>query len=106
MPVDSVESAAAWRTQYVKTRKEVAPSALAPIAINDTQGQGQNLEATLNRLREQERLIAAALASLLKEGRLAEAAALRREYVGTVKALFDAESRALDRAPRSGIVEL
>ncbi len=102
MPVTSVEAALAWRQQYVKTRKEAGPPPVIPIEIDGHNGSGGHghgaagdLEATLERLREQERDIAAALSSLLKEGRLSEAAALRREHVGTVKALFDAESRAL-----------
>ena len=104
MPVDSEENARAWRRQFTKTRK-VGPPPVVPIASNGAhEGNNgvENLESTLQRLRQQERDIAAALSTLLKEGRLAEAAALRREHVGTVKSLFDCETRALKIAEARG----
>jgi hypothetical protein len=80
MPIDSEEAARAWRQQYVKARKEVGPPTVVPIDIREAKTDGlnsqgvQNLDAILERLRQQKRTIAEALQALLKEGRLSEAA--------------------------------
>jgi hypothetical protein len=94
MPTESAEAARAWRMTYV-----VAPTtaksnvvAMHDVVCNDDKGDGlEDLGATLQRLRHVERAMSRALEELLRQGKVAEAAVLRREHVATVKALFDAE---------------
>ena len=98
MPTDP-GAARKWRLEFVNARKGSGPPNVVPIEVHDVAG---DLAATLARLREQERLIAGALTSLIKEGRLSEAASLRRDHISVVKGLFDAESRAIKIAESRG----
>jgi hypothetical protein len=70
-------------------------------AVSDG-GDLEDLGATLERLRHLERATSQALERLLRQGKVAEAAVLRREHVATVKALFDAESKAIRIAETRG----
>jgi hypothetical protein len=101
MPAEP-EAARAWRLTYV-----VAPTTAKSnvVAIHEAVSIGdalEDLEATLGRLRHVERSTAATLAGLLKEGKVSEAAVLRREHVATVRALFDAETKSIKIAETRG----
>jgi hypothetical protein len=89
------EAARSWRLQYVPA-PTTAKSNVVPMhqAVNE----GEDLEdlgATLSRLRHVERSTAAALEGLLRQGKVAEVAALRREHVAVIKAIYDAESKRI-----------
>jgi hypothetical protein len=102
MPTESVEAAQAWRTTYV-TAPTTAKSNVVAMheAVNDGDVP-EDLGATLERLRHVERATSQALERLLREGKVAEAAVLRGEHVATVKALFDAEAKAIRIAETRG----
>ena len=94
MPTDP-EQAKAWRMAYV-TPPNTARSSV--IAMHEAASEGDELEdlgATLVRLRHVERTTAAALEDLLRAGKVAEVAALRREHVAVIKAIYDAESKRI-----------
>ena len=105
MPTESAEAARAWRMTYV-----VAPTtaksnvvAMHDVECNNDKGDGlEDLGAPLERLRRVERAMSRALEELLRQGKVAEAAVLRREHVATVKALFDAEIKAIKIAETRG----
>ena len=102
MPAESAEAAQAWRTTYV-TAPTTAKSNV--VAMHETVNDGdvpEDLGATLERLRHVERATSRALEELLRQGKVAEAAVLRREHVATVKALFDAETKAIKIAETRG----
>jgi hypothetical protein len=96
MPTATLEEARRWRMQYIAppttAKSNVVAMHEAGAAIGSENG---DLSATLQRLRHVERSTSAALERLIREGKIAEAAVLRREHVATVKALFDAESKSI-----------
>lgn len=99
MPTTTVGEAAAWRTQYVQLPTTAKSNV---VAMHEFVGDDGDLSGTLQRLRHVERSTSAALEGLLKQGKVAEAAALRREHVAIVKALFDAETKAIKIAETRG----
>lgn len=106
MPTDSPESAAQWRTQYITPPTTAKSNVVAMHEVSHVRSfsaeDDGDLTGTLQRLRHVERSTSAALERLLKEGKVAEAAALRREHVATVKALFDAETKSIKIAETRG----
>jgi hypothetical protein len=102
MPTESVEAAQAWRTTYVTAPTTAKRNVVAMHeAVNDGDVP-EDLGATLERLRHVERATSRVLEELLRQGKVAEAAVLRREHVATVKALFDAETKAIRIAEARG----
>jgi len=102
MPTDSVESARAWRLTYVAAPTTAKSNVVALHEAVSAEAGHEDFEATLSRLRHTERCTSQALERLLREGKVAEIAALRREHVGVVKALFDAETKAIRIAETRG----
>jgi hypothetical protein len=101
MPSDP-EAARAWRLQYVPA-PTTAKSSI--VALHEAVSDGEGLEelgATLARLRHVERATAQAFEELLRQGKVAEVAALRREHCAVIKSLFDAETKAIRIAETRG----
>jgi hypothetical protein len=88
MPMHTVEAARAWMGGK---RETVIEPTLEPdngsSPLGDTDG--------LGRLRKIETATAEALCRALKDGRIPEAAALRREHITALKALYESEAKAL-----------
>jgi hypothetical protein len=114
MPAEP-EAARAWRLQYVPAptgaksnvialheavSSETVSGTVSYDTVSDTGV--EDLGATLARLRHVERATAQAFEELLRQGKVAEVAALRREHCAVIKSLFDAETKAIRIAETRG----
>jgi hypothetical protein len=101
MPTRSLAEAQSWRTQYIRPPTTAKSNV---VALYEVAGgiDDDDLSSTLQRLRHVERSTATALEGLLRAGKIAEAAALRREHVAVIKAIYDAEIKSIKIAEIRG----
>jgi len=95
MPSGSVEEAKSWRMTYVGLPTTAKSNVVAIHDVVSDQDDLEDLGATLQRLRHVERTTSQALEGLIRQGKVTEASVLRREHVGVIKALYDAESKLI-----------
>jgi hypothetical protein len=90
MPTELAEAKAWYALRATNRRAFKTPGAVDPNEI-----EADALENSLPRIRRLEKAVALAAERAFKEGNVAEAISLRREHVGAIKTLYEAESKLI-----------
>jgi hypothetical protein len=94
MPLDEA-GARSWRLQCLRPRVTLSQPETNVIDLYATDVGYEALEDTLPRIRRLEKALALAAERAFNDGKIDQAISLRREHVAAIKALYDAESKAI-----------